>query len=130
MLSRWLADLVLVVHLGFVAFVVAGGLLVLRWPQLAWVHAPAAIWGILIEYAGFVCPLTPLEVALRQRGGEIGYAGGFIEHYVTAILYPAGLTRGIQIALGSFALVINLAVYWQVAARWRRRGRARDGSKI
>ncbi|MBI4541541.1 MAG: DUF2784 domain-containing protein [Gemmatimonadetes bacterium] len=125
-----MADLVLVVHLGFVAFVVAGGLLVLRWPQLAWVHAPAAIWGILIEYAGFVCPLTPLEVALRQHGGEIGYAGGFIEHYVTAILYPSGLTRGIQIALGSFALVINLAVYWQVAARWRRRGRARDGSKI
>lgn len=78
--------------------------------------------------AGLVCPLTPLEVALRERGGEIGYAGGFIEHYVTAILYPSGLTRGLQIALGSFALVINLAVYWQVAARWRRRGRARDKS--
>lgn len=121
MLSRLLADLVLIVHLAFVAFVVVGGLLVLRWRRLAWVHGPAAIWGILIEYAGFVCPLTPLEVALRQRGGEAGYGGGFIEHYLTAVLYPSGLTRGLQFGLATFALVINLAVYWQVAARWRRR---------
>ena len=121
MLYRWLADLVLVGHLAFVAFVVLGGLLVLRWPRLAWVHGPAAIWGVLIEFAGFVCPLTPLEIALRHRGGEAGYRGGFIEHYLTAVLYPSGLTRGLQIGLGTLALVINVAVYWVAVGRRRRR---------
>jgi len=114
-----LADLVLLVHLAFVVFVVAGGLLVLRRPKLAWVHVPAAVWGILIEYAGWICPLTPLEVELRRRGGGAGYPGGFIEHYVTATLYPSGLSRAVQIGLGTLALAINLAVYWRLAVRLR-----------
>ena len=121
MLYRLLADVVLLGHLAFVAFVVFGGLLVLRWPKLGWVHLPAALWGVLIEYAGWICPLTPLENNLRERGGEAGYAGGFIEHYLTAVLYPSGLTRGAQVALGSLALLINVLVYRQLAVRKRRR---------
>ena len=106
-----LADLVLVVHLAFVLFVVLGGLLALRWPRLAWLHVPAALYGATIEFVGFVCPLTPLEVWLRRRGGEAGYEGGFVEHYVTAALYPSGLTREIQLALGVAVLALNAAVY-------------------
>ena len=126
MLYRTLADLVLLVHLAFVGFVVLGGLLVLRRPKVAWVHLPCAAWGVLIEFAGWICPLTPLEVSLRMRGGEAGYAGGFIAHYVTAVLYPAGLTRGVQVALGAFALLLNAAVYARIVARrLNRRGAAR-----
>lgn len=117
MLYRCLADTVVAAHFGFVVFVVLGGLLALRWPKAAWIHLPAAAWGVLIEYAGFVCPLTPLEIALRQRGGARGYAGGFIEHYLTPVLYPSGLTRNAQVALGTFALLLNAVVYWQVLRR-------------
>jgi hypothetical protein len=121
MLFRSAADLVLVVHLAFVLFVVLGGLLALRWRRVAWVHVPVALYGAAIEFVGFICPLTPLEVWLRRRGGEAGYEGGFVEHYVTAALYPSGLTREIQIALGTGVLVLNAIVYlvW-----WRRRERA------
>ena len=116
------ADAVLVLHLGFVAFVLGGGLLVLRWPAIAWLHVPAAAWGAIIEYAGLLCPLTPLEGALRARGGQAGYSGGFVEHYVTAALYPDGLTRRAQIVLGTLVLAINLTVYAHVLAeRWWRR---------
>jgi len=108
---RALADLVLVVHLAFVLFVVLGGLLVLRWPRLAWLHVPAAVWGVLIEYTGWICPLTPLENSLRTHGGEAGYAGGFIQHYLQPALYPPGLTRSQQLVLGSIALILNLAAY-------------------
>ena len=117
---RAFADLVLVVHLAFVLFVVLGGLLALRWPRVAWVHVPVALYGALIEFAGFVCPLTPLENSLRRRGGEAGYEGGFIEHYVTATLYPTGLTREVQLGLGVAVLAINGAIY----AVWLRRRRA------
>lgn len=119
---RGAADLVLVVHLAFVVFVVLGGLLALRRPRVAWVHAPIALYGAVIEFLGFTCPLTPLEIWLRRRGGEAGYAGGFIEHYITATLYPAGLTRAVQLALGVGVLVVNGIVY---AAWLRRRRRAR-----
>jgi hypothetical protein len=121
MLFRSAADLVLVVHLAFVLFVVLGGLLALRWRRMAWVHVPVALYGAAIEFVGFICPLTPLEVWLRRRGGEAGYEGGFVEHYVAAALYPSGLTREIQIALGTGVLVLNAIVYlvW-----WRRRERA------
>ena len=115
---RAAADIVLVVHLAFVGFVVAGGLLALRWPRLAWAHVPVALYGAAIEFLGFTCPLTPLEVALRHRGGEAGYTGGFVEHYVTAALYPAGLTRQTQFALGAAVLVFNAALY---LLAWRRR---------
>lgn len=120
MIYRSLADFVLVVHLAFVLFVVLGGLLVLRWRWVALLHVPAAIWGILIEYTGGICPLTPLENWLRQLGGEAGYAGGFIQHYIQPVLYPAGLTRGTQIVLGSLALLVNLVAYGLVIARSRR----------
>ncbi|MBI4502019.1 MAG: DUF2784 domain-containing protein [Gemmatimonadetes bacterium] len=125
MLFRWLADFVLLLHLAFVAFVVLGGVLVLRRPRLAWVHLPAAVWGVLIEYAGWVCPLTPLEILFRQRGGGAGYSGGFIEHYVTSTLYPEGLTRGVQILLGTVVLLGNLSIYLSLLIRHRRAARAR-----
>ena len=121
MLYSVLADVVVLIHLAFVAFVVFGGLLVLRHPRLAWVHVPAAVWGVLIEFTGGVCPLTPLENSLRVRGGESGYSGGFIDHYLIPLLYPSGLTRNTQIALGALALALNLAVYAVFLARRRRR---------
>ena len=120
MIYRALADLVLIVHLAFVIFVVLGGLLVLRWPWVAFFHVPAAIWGVLSEYSGWICPLTPLENSLRQAGGQAGYSGGFIQHYIQPVLYPAGLTRGTQIVLGSLALLINLFAYGAVIARVKR----------
>ena len=122
MIYRALADLVLVLHLCFVLFVIFGGLFALRWPDVAWIHLPVAAYGALIEFVGFVCPLTPLENMLRHRGGEAGYGGGFIDHYITAAIYPEGLTRSAQFALGTAVLVGNGVVYliW-----WRRRRRAR-----
>ena len=116
-----LASLVLAVHGAFVLFVVAGGLLALRWPRVAWAHLPAAAWGAGIEIAGGVCPLTPLENRLRELAGQSGYDGGFVEHYLLAWLYPDGLTHEIQIALGAAVLVVNVAIY---ATVWRRRRRA------
>jgi len=118
---RILADGVLLVHLGFVLFVVLGGLLVLRWRRVAWLHVPAAVWGALIEFADWICPLTPLENTLRQRAGEQAYAGGFIEHYVVSILYPDGLTVGIRIALGLVVIAINGAVYGWILRRRRQK---------
>lgn len=119
---RTLADLVVILHLLFVAFAVGGGLLVLRWRRLAWAHIPAAVWAALIEFAGWVCPLTPLENWLRRLGGAGGYAGGFVEHYILPILYPSGLTRHVQIVLGLLVLAINAAVYgWLVATLVQKR---------
>jgi len=127
LIYRAFADAVSVVHLAFVLFVVLGGLLVLKWPRLAWLHVPTAVWGVLIEYTGWICPLTPLENSLRARGGEAGYSGGFIEHYVQPVLYPAGLTRGTQIVLGSLALLVNLTAYGVVVARKSRSDRELSG---
>ncbi len=120
MLYRALADAVLLVHLAFILFVALGGFFVLRWHWLAWLHVPAALWGAFIELSGGICPLTPLEVSLRQLGGGIGYEGGFIEHYVTAWIYPEGLSREIQLAIGAGVLVINALIYgWLVRNRRR-----------
>lgn len=118
-----LADAVLLAHAAFVAFVVLGGLLVLRWPRLAWIHVPVVAWGAGIEFAGGICPLTPLENHLRALAHEQGYAGGFVEHYVFGLLYPEGLTRELQIVLGLGVLALNGAVY---AWLWYRRRQARD----
>ena len=117
------ADLVLIAHLAFVAFVVFGALLVRRWPRLLWFQVAAVVWGVLIELAGFICPLTPLEVTLRQLSGEAGYEGGFIDHYLMPVLYPAGLTRENQIWLGLAALAPNVAIYGFLLARKRRAAR-------
>jgi hypothetical protein len=112
-----LADFVVVLHFAFVLFVVFGGLLVLRWPRVAYLHLPVAIWGVLIELTGWTCPLTPLENALRSRAGETGYQGGFVEHYILPVMYPSALTRDIQLVLGSIVLLLNLAIYAYVLHR-------------
>ena len=117
MIFGWMADAVLLLHLTFIVFVLLGGLLALRWRRLAFAHLPAAVWGILVEVAGWICPLTPLEVALRQRTGQTGFTGGFVEHYLTAIVYPDGLTRAAQIALGTLALLVSVVIYRRVLAR-------------
>jgi hypothetical protein len=119
---RLSADLVLIVHLAFVLFVALGGLLVLCQPRLMWLHLPAVVWGALSEFLGVFCPLTPLETALRKIGGQTGYTGDFIAHYITAVIYPSGLTRGTQIALGFGALLLNMAIYgyWLLGKRQSR----------
>ncbi|MCO6413054.1 MAG: DUF2784 domain-containing protein [Thiogranum sp.] len=125
MLYRVTADLVLVLHLLFILFAVLGGLLVLKWRWVAWLHFPAALWAAMIEFAGWYCPLTPLENSLRAAGGQQGYSGGFIEHYLVPLIYPAGLTRELQIGLGMAVVLINLAVYGILL---RRIGTARRGA--
>lgn len=119
-----LADLVVLLHMCFVVFVVAGGLLALRWKRMAWVHVPCAVWGAWIEFAGWICPLTPLEIWLRRRAGEAGYETGFIEHYVLPVLYPSELTRSTQVALGIVVVVLNIALYAWLWRRWRAPARA------
>jgi hypothetical protein len=113
MFYQVLADAVLLLHFGFVLFVVLGALLVLRWRRIAWLHLPAALWGAYVELSGRICPLTPLENSLRERGGAAGYAGGFIDHYVTAWIYPEGLTRTTQIVFGVLVVAIIAATYWR-----------------
>ncbi len=122
MLLRIAADLIVLVHFAFVIFVVAGGLLALKWPKMAYLHIPAAVWGAWIGFANWICPLTPLENHLRRLVGEAGYAGGFIEHYITRILYPAGLTAGMRVTLGIAVVAANLLVYGVYFARRRSRG--------
>lgn len=113
MIFRVLADIVVVVHFGFILIVILGGLLVLRWPRFAWVHLPAVAWAVYVAIAGRLCPLTPLENDLRARAGGLGYEGGFIEHYLLAMIYPAGLTRTHQFAMAAAVLILNIGVYWQ-----------------
>jgi len=120
------ADVIVLVHLAFILFVAAGGLLVSRWPKLAWVHVPAVVWGALIELAGWICPLTPLENRLRAAAGEAAYASGFIDQYIMPIVYPAGLTRGMQLTLGAAVIAVNLVVYWSLVFRRKRRS-SHDG---
>jgi hypothetical protein len=110
-LYQWLADLIVLFHLAFVVFAVAGGLLVLRWRRLLWIHVPAMLWGAGIEFLGWICPLTPLENWLRQRSGAGEYYSDFIAHYVLPVLYPAGLTRNVQIILGFAVIIVNLLIY-------------------
>lgn len=126
MIYRLLADATVIAHMGFVAFVLFGGLLVLRWPQVAWAHVPAAVWGAWIEFAGWICPLTPLENWLRERGGEAVYASSFTERYILPLLYPDALTREMQLLLGSLVVVVNAALYVVVL---RRTMRARSGRR-
>jgi Protein of Unknown function (DUF2784) len=121
LLTRLLPDLIVLFHFLFVLFVVFGGLLVLRWPRLAYVHVPVALYGALIEFIGWVCPLTPLENRLRESAGLAGYEGGFVEHYILPMLYPAGLTKGVQLVLGLLVIGLNLLIYTVVLREHRRR---------
>ncbi len=125
MICRLMADAVLVVHLLFIVFAVTGAFAALRWRPLIWVHLPCAIWAVAIEWGGWICPLTPLEVFFRRCAGQAGYAGGFIDHYLLPIIYPHNLTRGIQVGLGLGVLVINLIAYALIVRQigYRRRGR-------
>jgi hypothetical protein len=120
-----LADLVLLIHLAFVVFVAAGGLLVLRWPRLAWAHLPAALWGAVVELAGWVCPLTPFEDRLRTAAGEPAHGGDFVERLLLPLLYPHWLTREIQVVLGLVVVAANTAIYGLVLSRRRKRTAAR-----
>ena len=107
-----LAYLALIVHLAFVLFVLCGGLLVLRWRWIVWLHLPAAAWGAVVEFSGWICPLTPLENWLRAQGGETAYLSDFITQYLLPVLYPVDLTRDLQLLLGTGVVVLNTAVYW------------------
>ncbi len=122
--ARLAADAVVLVHLAFVAFVVVGGFAVIARPRIAWLHVPAALWGAWAELTATICPLTPLENQLRRRAGEMGYEGGFIEHYLIPLLYPAGLTPGHQRWIGAFVVAINVAAYALAIRRARRLRRA------
>ncbi|HTS20788.1 MAG TPA: DUF2784 domain-containing protein [Casimicrobiaceae bacterium] len=124
--DRIAADAVLLVHLIFIAFVALGGLLVLRWPLLAWLHLPAVFWGALVEAMGWICPLTPLEDSLRRAAGGAGYAGDFVEHYLVALIYPDWLTRGTQMLLALLVVGVNALVYGFVVLRMRDRASSRS----
>lgn len=118
----WLADLILCLHAGFVLFVIVGGFLTVKWPRTAWLHLPAVLWGAMIEFTGWICPLTPLEIWLREQAGQQGYRKDFLSHYLLPTLYPEGLTRDMQLLLGLIVLAINLSVYGWL---WRRSQRQR-----
>ncbi len=126
MIFGLLADAVLLLHLGFILFVVCGGFLVWRHARLAWLHLPAAVWGALIEFGGWTCPLTPLENRLRLLGGGEGYMESFVAHYLIPLIYPATLTRELQIGLGLGVVAINLVAY---TLAWRAR-RASAGNTL
>ena len=111
MIYRLTADFVVLIHLAFILFAALGGLLVLKYPRCALFHLPALIWAVLISLAGWVCPLTPLENWLRERGGLFGYNTSFIEHYILPVIYPGELTRRMQIFMGLLVLFINLGIY-------------------
>lgn len=120
MIQRVAAELVVLLHFGFIVFVGLGGLLALRRHWVAWLHVPAALWGAALEFRHGVCPLTPLEQRLRLAAGDAGYSGGFIEHYLLPIIYPSCLGEYSQYALGALVVVVNLAIYgWLLLQRHR-----------
>lgn len=121
MMARLAADAVVLVHLGFILFVLFGALLLLRWRWLALLHVPAVVWAATVELLQLYCPLTPLENQLRQAAGQVGYSDGFIEHYLIPLIYPAGLTAQSQVWLGVLVLLVNLPIYLWLLWRARRR---------
>ncbi|HYT31459.1 MAG TPA: DUF2784 domain-containing protein [Thermoanaerobaculia bacterium] len=128
MTNQILADAVLILHFAFVAFVFGGALLLLRWRKLVWVHVPAALWGAVVEFTGWICPLTPLENRLRERAGRVGYSGDFVGHYLLPVIYPESLTARVQLVLGLLVVGVNVALYAVVIAR-SRRSRAKGSSR-
>ena len=121
MAQQTAADAVLLLHFGFILFVLLGGLLVWKWRRLVWLHLPAVLWGALIEFGGGICPLTPLENRLREAAGEGGYSGSFIERYLLPLIYPSELTRELQVLLGLLVLAVNLGVYGLLWIRHKNR---------
>ena len=117
MAAQLCADAFVLLHLGFIVFVALGGLIVLRWPRLAWAHLPAVAWGVLIEFTGWICPLTPLENRLRTAAGVPAYSGDFIDRYLVPIVYPVGLTRNMQLTLAAAVIVVNLGFYGRILNR-------------
>lgn len=120
-MSLFLADLLVLLHLAFVAFVVGGGFLLVRWPRLVWLHLPAAAWGAWIEFSAGICPLTPLENRLRATGGAGVYQGDFVDRYLLPLLYPEHLTAPTQLVLGGFVVAVNMLAYARAWRVWRRR---------
>jgi len=106
-----LAEFIVILHLLFIIFALIGGLLVIKWPRLVWLHIPVVVWGALTEFLGLICPLTPLEIWLRQQAGVDPYQGGFISHYLLPLVYPPGLTPGIQWLLGGSLVTFNILIY-------------------
>ena len=129
MIYLWLAALIVLIHLGFIVLVVAGGWIVWRRPRFAWVHVPAAAWGAYIEFSGSICPLTPLENAFRARAGAAGYSGDFLDHYLVSLIYPPGLTRELQLAFGLAVVAVNAFAYALVLRRRSGAGRGRPRAR-
>lgn len=119
-MSHLTADIVVLVHFGFILFVIFGGLFVLKWRWMIWLHIPAAIWGSVVIIFGWICPLTPLENMLRQANGNGAYTGGFIAHYIVPVIYPPGLTREVQVTIGITLVLVNIIIYAFAYRRWRR----------
>lgn len=111
MLNLVAADLIVLLHFAFILFVIFGGILVFKWRWVAWLHVPVVIWGAIIEFMGWICPLTPIENMLRYSGGSAGYSNSFIEHYLLPVIYPAVLTRELQTIIGIVVVTINIAIY-------------------
>jgi len=117
------ADALVIIHLAFIVFVMLGGLLLLKWRRLVYLHLPAVAWGILVELEGWLCPLTPLEQHFRQLAGESGYSGGFVQHYLLPLIYPAGLTRDVQTLLALCVITVNLVIYTVIYVKYLRNHR-------
>lgn len=125
------ASLIVAAHLAFVVFATLGGLVVVRWPRIAWIHVPAAAWAVYVELSGQICPLTPLENRLRLQAGLDDYSGDFVARYVFPVLYPAGLTRDAQILIGIALAGVNIAAYlWAVRARRPRAGQVLESREV
>lgn len=121
MLFRLAADALVLLHLAFILLVLFGGLLVVRWPRALLLHLPAMAWGLAVEGLHLPCPLTEWENHMRFAAGDAGYPGGFVEHYIWPLIYPAGLTPQLQWLLGAIVLLVNLGIYGYVIWRWRQR---------
>jgi Protein of Unknown function (DUF2784) len=121
---RLAADAIALLHFLFIPFAIFGGLLVGRWPRIAWAHVPACLWGAAIIVFPWTCPLTPLEQDLRRRAGQAAYEGSFINHYITGPIAPDGVSHGVNVLLALVLLVFNALVY----SRWLRRRRAAAAS--
>jgi hypothetical protein len=119
MLYSVAADSLVFLHLAFIVFVMLGGLLQLKWRWLIYLHLPAVTWGILVELRGWLCPLTPLEQHFRTLAGDNGYSGGFVEHYLMPIIYPAGLTHDLQLLFSLCVITVNLVIYTVIYIKYQ-----------